>query len=129
MTKPSPQNTVHEWTELFMHRSMRGWHHFARAEGLSMQQISILMQLYHKGACGVSDISERFDITNAAASQLVEKLVQSGHLARAKVPSDLRAKALNVTAKGLALLKRGREERRRWMDELFGNLYLLKKTG
>jgi DNA-binding MarR family transcriptional regulator len=118
----SPQQTVHAWMDMFMHRSMRGWSHFAKSAGLSMPQFSILMQLHHKGACGVSDISERFDITNAAASQLVEKLVQSGHLERAEDPSDRRAKVLNLTTSGQALIEQGNQERHRWMDDLVKNL-------
>ena len=42
------------------------------------------MQLHYRGNCGIGDISERFDITNAAASQLVDKLVQSGFIKRVK---------------------------------------------
>ena len=79
-----------------MHRSMRGWSHFAKSTGLSMPQFSILMQLHHKGPCGMSEISERFDITAAAASQLVDKLVQAGYLERAEDPNDRRAKLLNL---------------------------------
>ncbi|MFZ5904510.1 MAG: MarR family winged helix-turn-helix transcriptional regulator [Chloroflexota bacterium] len=87
MTRPSPvSQSLRAWMDVFMHRSMRNWHNFAKSAGLSMPQFSILMQLRHKGACRVSEIGERFDITNAAASQLVDKLVQSGHLARAEDP-------------------------------------------
>lgn len=119
--------TIRVWMDIFMHRSMRGWSHFAKSTGLSMPQFSILMQLHHKGACGVSDISDRFDITNAAASQLVEKLVQSGYLERAEDPSDRRAKVLNLTARGQALIERGNLERHRWMDDLVKTLSAQEK--
>ncbi|MBI5840702.1 MAG: MarR family transcriptional regulator [Chloroflexi bacterium] len=111
-----------QWMDIFMHRSMRGWSHFAKSTGLSMPQFSILMQLHHKGACGVSDISERFDITNAAASQLVDKLVQSGYLERTEDPSDRRAKVLNLTDQGRSFVVQGIQERHRWMDDLVKNL-------
>jgi DNA-binding MarR family transcriptional regulator len=124
----SPQQAIRAWMDIFMPRSMRNWHHFAKSAGLSMPQFSILMQLQHRGACGMSEISERFDITNAAASQLVEKLVQSGYLKRAEDPSDRRAKVLNLTPQGLALLERGREERHRWMDDLVKNLSAEEKV-
>ena len=114
--------------DMFMHRSMRGWTHFAKSTGLSMAQFSILMQLHHKGSCGMSEISERFDISNAAASQLVEKLVQAGYLERAEDPSDRRAKVLNLSANGLALLERGHQERHRWMDELVKGLSAEEKA-
>ena len=120
--KKSPQQTIREWMDVFMHRSMRGWTRFAKSTGLSMPQFSILMQLHHKGACGMSEISERFDISNAAASQLVEKLVHAGYLERAEDPSDRRAKLLKLSPSGAKLVEEGINERYRWMDELTKNL-------
>ena len=108
--------------DVFMHRSMRGWTRFAKSTGLSMPQFSILMQLHHKGLCGMSEISERFDISNAAASQLVEKLVHAGYLERAEDPSDRRAKLLKLSPSGAKLVDEGINERYRWMDELTKNL-------
>jgi DNA-binding MarR family transcriptional regulator len=114
--------TLRAWMDAFMHRSMRGLNHFAKSTGLSMSQFSILMQLHHKGPCGMSEISERFDITAAAASQLVEKLVQAGYLERAEDPHDRRARLLTLSAKGSEFIKRGIEERYRWMDDLADTL-------
>ncbi len=123
MTKPTKfSQTLRAWMDAFMHRSMRGWNHFAKSTGLSMPQFSILMQLHHKGPCGMSEVSERFDISAAAASQLVDKLVQSGHLERAEDPSDRRAKLLTLSAKGSELIQQGIEERYRWMDDLADTL-------
>jgi len=114
--------TLRAWMDIFMHRSMRGWNHFAKSTGLSMPQFSILMQLHHKGPCGMSQVSNRFDITAAAASQLVEKLVQAGYLDRAEDPTDRRAKLLTLSAKGEKLIQQGTEERYRWMDDLTSKL-------
>lgn len=105
-----------------MHRSMHGWSHFAKSKGLSLQQFGILMQLHHHGECGVSGLSEHFDITSAAVSQLVDKLVQSGLVQREEDPHDRRAKSLNLTDKGKELIQRGIEERYRWVDQLAGKL-------
>lgn len=116
----SPQFThsIRAWMDVFMNRSMRSWHLFAKSTGLSMPQFSVLMQLHHKGACGMSEISERFEVTPAAASQLVDKLVQGGLVQREEDPNDRRAKLLNLTDKGRDLIRRGHEERYRWVDEL-----------
>jgi MarR family transcriptional regulator, organic hydroperoxide resistance regulator len=119
MTRPAQFNqSIRAWMDVFMSRSMRGWHLFAKSTGLSMPQFSVLMQLHHKGACGMSDVSERFEITPAAASQLVDKLVQSGLVQREEDPSDRRAKLLDLTEKGHALVEQGHEERYRWVNEL-----------
>lgn len=123
MTKPVQIiQTLRAWMDVFMHRSMRGWTHFAKSTGLSMPQFSILMQLHHKGPCGLSEISERFDVTAAAASQLVDKLVQAGYLEREEDPHDRRAKLLTLSDAGRALIDQGTEERYRWMEELAVNI-------
>ena len=123
MTSPLQlKQSLREWMDVFMHRSMRGWMHFAKSTGLSMPQFSIMMQLHHKGPCGMSEISERFDITAAAASQLTEKLVQGGYIERAEDPTDRRAKSIQLTPKGRGLVETGMTERYRWMDELVSKL-------
>jgi len=127
MSKQTNQS-LREWMDIFMHRSMRGWSQFAKSTGLSMPQFSILMQLHHKGPCGMSQISERFDISNAAASQLAEKLVQNKYIERAEDPSDRRAKVLQLTPKGKELIDAGVAERYRWLDELMKNLSTDEKS-
>ena len=114
--------TIRHFMDFAMHHTMRERAHFAKATGLSMPQFGILMQLHYRGNCGVSDIGERFDITNAAASQLIDKLVQSGLIQREEDPSDRRAKLLNLTDKGRNLIHRGLEGRYRWVDQLAGKL-------
>jgi DNA-binding MarR family transcriptional regulator len=105
-----------------MQRSMGNWWRFARSTGLSMPQFSLMMQMYHRGACGMSGLSERFEITPAAASQMVEKLVQSGFILREEDPTDRRARFLNLTTKGRELIEQGIEERYRWVEDLAGKL-------
>jgi len=119
---------LREWMDVFMHRSMRGWTHFAKSTGLSMPQFSILMQLHYKGACGMSAISERFDVSAAAASQLVDKLVQAGYIERTEDPNDRRAKLLELSTAGAKLVDDGIQERYRWMDELTIRLNAAEQT-
>jgi len=123
MTKSHPFTpALRAWVDVSTQRSMRGWSHYARATGLSMPQFSILMQLYYRGACGLSEISERFEITNAAASQHVENLVQAGLIERTEDPHDRRAKHIQLSAKGKSLIENGISERYRWVDQLAQNL-------
>jgi len=114
--------------DVFMHRSMRGWGRYAKSTGLSMPQFSILMQLHHRGACGMSMISEGYDISPAGASQLVDKLVHNELIQRVEDPSDRRAKLLYLTDKGRDLVLRGIEERYRWVDELGDKLTADERT-
>ncbi|MCE9645405.1 MAG: MarR family transcriptional regulator [Chloroflexi bacterium] len=114
--------SLRAWMDVFMHRSMRGWSRFVKTTGLSMQQFSVLMQLHYKGPCGMSELNERGHISAAAASQLVEKLVQSDLIEREEDPNDRRAKQLSLSRKGAQLVEQGIEERHRWMDDLALNI-------
>ena len=109
---------LHEWADVFLHRSMRDFARFMKAAGLSMPQTNTLMRLYYQGSCGISDIGSQLGVTNAAASQMVERLVQQGLIERAEHPDDRRAKQLTLTPKGRDFIQDGIETRRRWMEEL-----------
>ena len=113
---------MRKWMSMFMHRSMRGWSRFAKSTGLSMPQMNIMMQLNYRGPCGLSQISGRFDITAAAASQLVDKLVHAGYLERDEDPNDRRAKTLKLSPAGVKLVENGIQEHYRWMDHLIEKL-------
>jgi len=114
--------TIRQFMDVAMHRSMRERSHFAKATGLSMPQFGILMQLHYRGNCGITDISERFDITAPAASQLAEKLVQGGLVERAEDPNDRRARQLQLTSKGKSMIEKGTAQRYRWVDDLVKDL-------
>jgi DNA-binding MarR family transcriptional regulator len=109
---------LREWAEAFMHRSFKEFKSFMDEEGLSPTQVNTLMRLYHKGSCGVSDIGEFTGVTNAAASQMIDRLVQMNLLERVESASDRRYKQLSLTEKGKQLVHRGIETRQRWFEDL-----------
>ena len=106
-----------EWAEVFMHRSFHDFKRYMDASGLSSSQVNALMRLYHNEACGVSDIGEHVGISNAAASQMVDRLVQMGLLERAEKTGDRRVKQLTLTRRAAPWLKKGLKPGR-WMEEL-----------
>ena len=117
-TKVLLTEVIREWSEVFMHRSMRDFKRFMDATGLSFSQINILMRLFHGGCAGVSEIGDQLGVTNAAASQAVDRLVQLGLIERTEDPEDRRAKRLALTQKGNALIEKGVEARSQWIEGL-----------
>lgn len=109
---------LRSWAEVFMARSMREWMRFVKTSGLSMPQYSMLMRLYYKGGCGISDISAALDVTNAAASQMVDRLVQMELIDRVEDPNDRRAKQVTISGRGRTLVEKGIEARNRWTEDL-----------
>lgn len=109
---------LREWAEIFIRRSMRDLFHFLKKNGLSVSQLNTLMRLYYGGSCGVSDISDHLGVTNAATSQMVQRLVEQGFLHRTEDLSDRRVKQLALTDKGRALVSQIIEARHHWLEEL-----------
>lgn len=74
--------------------------------GLSGAQIHALLYIFHTEDCQVSDIATLGGSSPAAASQLVERLVQQGLVERLEDPHNRRIRNLRLTEKSL-----------RWMHE------------
>lgn len=119
---PSPEMDIHKHFEIFMQRSLRGIMGSMKQDGLSMQQIYTLMYLYHEGEVRISDIGVLMDVGNAAASQLVERLVQQNLVERVEDASDRRAKKIRLQPKSLALIEKGLRVQRMEMGELMAQL-------
>jgi DNA-binding MarR family transcriptional regulator len=115
------QTLIHT-LELSTTRSMHDWGHYVRNTGLSMPQIGLLMRLYHKGSCDVSDISRYSGVTNAATSQLVDRLVEKLLVERTEDAQDRRVKRLSLTLMGRQLVEASIGERYLWLDELISSL-------
>jgi DNA-binding MarR family transcriptional regulator len=111
-------DVIREWSEVFMQRSMRDFRKFMDETGLSFSQINILMRLVHGRSIGVSEIGEQLGVTNAAASQAVDRLVQLGLIERTEDPQDRRAKRLALTQKGRTLIEQGIAARSQWVETL-----------
>jgi DNA-binding MarR family transcriptional regulator len=119
MTAPLQfSQALREWMDTFIHRSMHDSARFVKASGFSMPQFFLLMQVHRHAHCGISDLSEHLEITNAATSQLVEKLVQARLLERAEDPNDRRAKQVSLTLAGEEMIEKAIAERSRWVDDL-----------
>ena len=113
--------TLRKWIEIFMRHSMRNFIHYSKESGLSMSQIGALFHI-HRGASGVSDLGDDLGVTSAAASQMLERLVQSQLILRSEDPHDRRVKQLILTDKGRHILQESLHARQSWLDDLAGAL-------
>lgn len=111
-------SVFHQWIDVFMHRSMRRFIHYARDSGLSMSMIGALFHLHRKGSSGVTDLGERLGVTSAAASQMLERLVQQELILRSEDPNDRRVKQIVITDKGCQILEEGLCARQDWLKDL-----------
>ena len=89
-----------------MHRSIRHLLRYARENGLSMSQFGALLHIHRMGSSGVTDLGDHLGVTSAAASQMLERLVQQGLILRTEDPNDRRVKQIVLTDKGLRFFKK-----------------------
>jgi DNA-binding MarR family transcriptional regulator len=115
-------NALQNWMELFMRRSMRNFIFFCKENNISLSQMNTLFHLQHKGTCGVSEVGEHLGVTNAAASQILDRLVQQTLVARSEDPNDRRVKQIEITKKGQHLLEEGIRARQNWWADLESRL-------
>ena len=115
-------DTLREWTEVFMSASMGTFLQFAKEQGLSVPQIGALFHINSRGTCGVSDIGDDLGVTSAAASQMLERLVQNGLVERSEDPNDRRAKQIVLTERGHRVVRGSMEARQRWFAALADGL-------
>jgi DNA-binding MarR family transcriptional regulator len=119
--------TLHQWTEVSMRRSMRNFLRYARESGLSMSQFGVLFHLSRKRSSGVTDLGDHLGVTSAAASQMLERLVQQGLILRSEDPHDRRVKQIVLTDKGSQVLEEGIRARQDWLVDLADTLSAIEK--
>lgn len=85
-------------------RSIDGLHALLQGLHLSLPQLGTLHFLRAEGTQSVSSIAHHLQLSLAATSHLVERLVQRGLLARTEDPSDRRQKRVDLTDEGRALV-------------------------
>lgn len=101
-----------------MQRSMRDFKRFMDSTGLSFSQINILMRLFHQGITSVSEVGGLLGVSNAAASQAVDRLVGMGLIERTEDPQDRRTKRLALTPAGRMTIENGIEARSQWVNQV-----------
>jgi DNA-binding MarR family transcriptional regulator len=113
---------IKKWVNLTFHKSISGVLKFTKENNLTISQITVLIRLHRKHNCNVSDIGENMGISNAAASQLLDRMVQLGFIERSVDSNDRRIKNLNLTQKGLKILNESFRASKEWFEELVSKL-------
>jgi len=117
---------LQDWIGTFMHRSMHSLILYMKENDLSMSQVGALFQI-NRGRSNVSDLGEGLGITIAAASQMLERLVQQELILRSEDPQDRRVKQLVLTDKGCRIIRESVQARQGWLEDLVSILSASEK--
>jgi len=83
-----------------------------------MPQVNTLFRLHHHDQCSVSDLAEFLGVSDAAVSQMVDKLVDQGLILRLEDPQDRRGKLLSLSPEGDTIVQESINARHAWVADL-----------
>ena len=93
-----------EFVAVLMKQSTGDMLRVMRREELSMPQVVTLFYLRHARTASISAVREHLNLSLAATSHLVDRLVVGGFVSRTENTADRRHKQLTLTDTGLALI-------------------------
>ena len=115
---------LEEWIEVSTTRSMHHFLRYVRKSGFSLSHMGTLMHLHKAGTCGVTELGDHLDVSSAAASQMLERLVDEGMIQRSEDPEDRRMKLITLTEKCSQVIKESVSARLGWLDELLSLIHI-----
>ncbi|MDP3730041.1 MAG: MarR family transcriptional regulator [Candidatus Omnitrophota bacterium] len=89
---------------------------------ITLPQFFILSHLDKHGESKMNELAKFMDVTTAAATGIVDRLVRCGYAARVYDPKDRRVINIRLTRKGSNLVKRIGRQRREVTSEVFGRI-------
>jgi DNA-binding MarR family transcriptional regulator len=89
---------------------------------LTMPQFFILNLLFKQGASNMTTIAHFMNVSTAAITGIVDRLVKYGYVVRVSEPGDRRVVKVRLTPQGLRLVMRGNEKKRQMMVDIFSKI-------
>jgi DNA-binding MarR family transcriptional regulator len=89
---------------------------------ITLPQFLILGFLHNNGDSKMCGIAKFMSVTTAAMTGMVDRLEKCGYIKRGHEPQDRRIINVNLTHKGLELVKKINRERRQMIIDVFGKV-------
>ena len=89
---------------------------------ITMPQFVVLEILHREGQSRMTDLARLINVSTAAMTGIVDRLVRDGYVARASDPDDRRIIKVGLTAKGDKAVKNIVDQRKQIFSRIFGVL-------
>ena len=89
---------------------------------VTLPQLAILELLFRSGELNMSDMARSMNVTTAAMTGIIDRLVRDGYVVRTAVPNDRRIIKIKLTTKGHKIANNVIEQRRHLITRIFGTL-------
>lgn len=119
---PEVTQAVTAYLDHAMHRTRHHIFKSSRATGLSFTQIAIVRRLHWQGEASAGELSEFLDISRAALSQAVDKLVDEGLVERTESEQDRRVKIHRIAEAGRKMVATVHDGRFAWLESELSTL-------
>ncbi len=80
------------------------------------------MHIHYQGACEITRFSEMLQISRAASSQMIERLVQQGVVHRFQSSQDRRVRLVDLTESGKKVVLESMSARVEWINEIVSKI-------
>lgn len=87
---------------------------------ITLPQFVVLDALTRGGGSRMSDLAHTLNVTTAAITGIADRLVRGGYIVRVSDPEDRRIVKVKLTAKGMAIVERSIDQRKKMMIDIFG---------
>lgn len=87
---------------------------------ITLPQFVVLDILSRHGESKMSDLAHFINVTTAAMTGIVDRLVRDGYLKRVNDPQDRRIIKVNLTSRGDKLVREASELRKQYFSTIFG---------
>ena len=111
-------DTLTRFVEFSGRRAIEDFVKFTKESGLSMPQINVLLHLYYIDSCEIASIKQHIPGNFVAATQIVDRLVERGLVAREINPQDRRARLVQLTDAGKEMVEGSINARRQWVKNV-----------
>ena len=94
---------------------------------VTLPQIIILNFLHTQGETKMSDMARTMEVTTAAMTGIVDRLVRESYVTRVYDPSDRRIIKTRLTSKGKILVERINQQRQQMIIKIFGKISAVER--
>lgn len=91
-------------------------------ENITLPQILVLQFLHTKGESKMTDLAHFMEVSTAAMTGIVDRLVRDGYVVRVYEPQDRRIVKIKLTNRGNELIKKINRQRRQMIINIFGKI-------
>jgi len=87
---------------------------------ITLPQFVVLDVLNRSGGSRMSDLAHTLNVTTAAITGIVDRLVRGGYIVRTSDPKDRRIVKVKLTTKGMMIAQKSIDHRKNMMKDIFG---------